>query len=142
MEPLDHSRHFILALSVVIFFLLVLGLPLIRGMNTKKNLIRHGILATTGLALQTVFVLVAMIPVLPEISTKILTLEPTYAFNTWLHIFAGSAAIVSGIVYSGLWLAAYSEIRCIRAKKFMLPTLIVWIAAIISGALIHFLQML
>lgn len=143
MEPLDPLGTIILTLSVVVLFLLVLGLPLIRGTSTKKNLKRHGILATVGLTLQIVFILVTMVPVFPEISGKILTLQPMYAFNTWLHIIAGSTAIISGIVYSGMWLAVSSSgMSCARAKKFMMPTLIVWIVAIITGAFIHFLQML
>ncbi|MCL5949866.1 MAG: hypothetical protein M1490_05255 [Candidatus Bathyarchaeota archaeon] len=140
MEPLDPLGTIIQSAAVALLFLLVLGLPLVRGINTKKNLKRHGILATVGLILQIVLILVTMVPAFPEISGKILTLQPMYAFNTWLHIIAGSAAITSGIVYSGMWLAASSSaMGCTRAKKFMMPTLIVWIAAIITGALIHFL---
>jgi len=76
MQPLNSLDTIILALSVVILFLLVLGLPLVRGINTKKNLKRHGILPTVGLTLQTVFILGAMVPALPDISGKILTLQP------------------------------------------------------------------
>ncbi len=141
MEPLDPLGSVVLALSVIIWFLLVLGLPLVRGINTKKNLKRHGVLATAALALQTVF-LVIMVPVFATHFNSILALPPLFAVNSWLHFILGSAAIASGFVYSVLWLILYnSGMRCARAKKYMLPTLIVWASAIVTGALIHLLQM-
>jgi hypothetical protein len=46
-----------LTLSVVAVFLLVLGLPLVRGgLNTKKNLQRHGVLTVIALALQAILI--------------------------------------------------------------------------------------
>lgn len=144
MEPLDPLGTIILTFSVVVLFLLVLGLPLVRGINTKnkKNLKRHGILVTFALALQTVFVLVVMVPSFANNFYATLALSPVYAVNTWLHFILGSAAIVSGFAYTGLWLAFYSSgMRCARAKKFMMPTLMIWAVSIITGALIHLLQM-
>ena len=139
MEPLDLLGTVVLSLSVVI--LLVLGLPLVRGINTKKNLMRHGMLATSALVAQTILLLI-MLPSFARNFSHILTLPPVYAFNSWLHFTLGSAAIISGFIYAGLWLTYYSSgLKCTRAKKFMLPTLIIWAAAIATGGLIHVLQM-
>ncbi len=140
--PLDLLGNVILTFSVVILFLLVLGLPLVKGINTKKNLQRHGILATFALALQMVFVLTVMIPSFAHHLGHILVLSPAYAVNSWSHFTVGSVAIISGFAYIGLWLAySSSQMRCIRAKKFMLPTLIIWATAIVTGGLIHIMQM-
>lgn len=142
MMPLDPLGTIILTLSVVVLFLLVLGLPLVRGINNKKNLIRHGVLATFALALQLVMIVVIMVPSFVNNFGGILALSPLYAVNTWLHFILGAVGIVSGFAYSALWLVySSSKLRCIRAKKYMMPTLIVWTVAIITGALIHLLQM-
>jgi hypothetical protein len=110
----------VLALSVVILFLLVVGLPLVRGINTKKNLKRHGILATFALTLQTILFLV-MLPSFVKNFVSIIALSPLYEVNTWLHFTLGSVAIVSGDAYVGLWLINYrSGLMCARGKKFML----------------------
>lgn len=82
MMPLDPLGTIILTLSVVVLFLLVLGLPLVKGINTKKNLKRHGILATFALALQIVFTLVVMLPSFTDNFEAILALSPIYAVNT------------------------------------------------------------
>ena len=142
MPPLDLPGTLIVIFSVVILFMLILGLPLVKGINTKKNLKRHGILAASALALQTGFFLVEMFPSFTFNFGAILALQPIYAVNAWLHITVGSAAFISSFIYLGLWLIySTSQMRCIRAKKFMMPTLVVWALAIVTGGLIHFLQM-
>ena len=84
-----------------------------------------------------------MVPALIEHFGEIVTMQPTFAFNIWLHVVLGSAAFISGLVYAALWLTFYSSgMRCARAKKYMMPTLIIWIIAIINGALIFLLEML
>ena len=141
MPPLDLPGTLILIFSVIILFLLVVGLPLVKGINTKKNLQRHGILAASALALQTSLFLVEMFPSFTINFGAILALPPIYAVNVWLHITVGSVAFISSFIYLGLWLAfSTSQMRCIRAKKFMLPTLIIWAIAIVTGGLIHLLQ--
>ena len=140
--PLDLLCNVILTFSVIILFLLFLGLPLVKGIKTNKNLKRHGILAALAVILQTTLFLTVMVPSFANHFKAIISLSPMYAVNAWLHFAVGSAAIISGFAYMGLWLAfSSSQMRCIRAKKFMLPTLIIWAVAIVTGGLIHLLQM-
>jgi hypothetical protein len=73
---------------------------------------------------------------------EMLNIQPLFSANIWLHIILGSFALVSSFVYVGLWLLSLSGIGCARAKKYMMPTLITWIIALLTGALIHFLQMI
>ncbi|MGD0450145.1 MAG: hypothetical protein ABSA79_03690 [Candidatus Bathyarchaeia archaeon] len=132
-----------MTLSVVAVFLLVLGLPLVKGIDTKKNLTRHGILTIVALGLQTVLIFVIMVPSFVDHFGEIVSLQPTFSINIWLHVVLGSLALISGFFYVGLWLSLYSSgLRCARAKKYMMPTLIIWIIAIINGALIFLLGML
>jgi len=49
-------------LSVVAMFLLVLGLQLVKGLNNRKNLERHGILTIVALALQTALIFAVIVP--------------------------------------------------------------------------------
>ena len=142
MEPLDPIGSIVLMLSIIAMFLLVLGLPLVKGVNSRKNLKWHGILTIIALALQTVLIIVVMVPPLIDDFDKIVSLPAMFSMNTLLHAALGSFAFVSGFVYVAQWLVFWSSgMRCARAKKYMMPTFIVWIIAVISGALIYLLGM-
>ena len=139
---LDLMGNITLSASVAILFLLVLGLPLIRGANSKQNLIRHGYLTIVALIMQTILVFVVMVPSVLRSTDSILTLQPAYAVNTWVHFGLGVVAEVLGFWFIGLWLLlSRSTMRCATAKRYMMPTLVIWIIAILTGALIHVLQM-
>ena len=138
----DLSGNLTITFSVVSVFLLVLGLPLVRGLSNKKNLKRHGALTVVALVLEAVLIFVVMVPSFIQNFSAITALPIGFAINTWLHIASGASAFISGLVYIALWLAYYnSGLRCAKAKKYMTPTLIVWIIAIVSGAAIFLLQM-
>ena len=139
MDPIGSIT---LTLSVVAVFLLVLGLPFVKGINTKKNLMRHGILTIVALAVQAILIFVVMLPSLINHFETAIRLQVAFSVNTWLHIISGLIAFFSGFAYVALWLVFYSSrLMCVKAKKYMLPTLTVWILALIGGALIYFLQM-
>jgi hypothetical protein len=140
--PLDLMGNITLTLSVVILFLLVLGLPLVRGINNKKNLTRHGYLTIVALVVQTILVFIVMLPSTFKSPEAILALTPLYSLNSWSHFVLGAVAEVSGLWFILLWLVySVSNMRCVTAKKYMMPSMIVWIIAIVTGALIHVLQM-
>ena len=141
IEPLDPLGTIVFALSLVSLLLLILALPSVRGIKGKKNLKQHGILTITALTLQTILVFTPMIPSTIDNFDDILNLQPLFMVNTWLHIVLGFFALVSSFVYVGLWLLSWSGMGCARAKKYMLPTFIIWIITISTGALTHFLQM-
>jgi hypothetical protein len=139
--PLDFTGNVTLALSVTSLFLLILGLPLVAGISNKKNLTRHGYLTIIALTLQTILVFVIMVPSLIVNMSHILDLSMLSALNTWIHIGLGVFALGSGFAYVILWLwFSRSKMRCFTVKKYMLPTFIIWIIAIVTGALIHILQ--
>lgn len=139
---LDLTGNIVLTISVTTLFLLILGLPLVHGLNNKKNLVIHGYLTIVALILQSITIFWVMIPSFLINMRAILTLPPTYASNTWVHFIIGIAAETSGAAYIALWLLfSTSKMRCAQVKKYMLPTFIAWILAIVTGALIHILQM-
>jgi membrane-associated HD superfamily phosphohydrolase len=115
MEPIGSIT---LTLSVVAVFLLVLGLPLVKRLNNRTNLKRHGILTLVALALQTVLIFVIMVPSLIQNFGKVVPLQPVFSSNTWFHAVLGLSAFISGFAYVALWLFFYSSgMRCARAKK-------------------------
>ena len=140
--PLDLTGNVTLTLSVTSLFLLILGLPLVAGVSNKKNLTRHGYLTIIALALQIILVFAIMVPSLIVNMNSILDLSILSALNTWIHMGVGVLALGSGFAYVILWLwFSRSKMRCFTAKKYMLPTFIIWIVAIVTGALIHILQL-
>ncbi len=140
---LDVSGNVSLALSVVTLFLLILGLPLVRGSKSVTNFRRHGYFTVAALVVETILVFVVMIPAFIDGFGDVLALSALPSLNTWLHVGLGVFAEVSGLVYVTVWLmSSPSKMRCMRFKKYMLPTFIVWFIAIITGALIHLLELI
>jgi hypothetical protein len=131
-----------LILQIVIFFMLILGLPLARGVGNKKNLIRHGYLTTTALIIHTILVITAMIYLQID---GLLTLANLPLFNSVFvvsHIILGTAALVLGFIIAGFWASkALGNMNCIRAKKIMIPTLIIWAISLVMGYIIHFSEL-
>jgi hypothetical protein len=83
-----------------------------------------------------------MIPSFTNNFDVVLSLSPLSALNTWLHVGLGVVAEVAGFVYVVMWLAfSPSTMQCIRFRRYMMPTFIIWIIAVISGTLIHLLQL-
>ena len=140
--PLDIVGNVTITLSVASLFLLIIGLPLVRGLTNKENLKRHGYLTIAALFLQTLLVLVVMIPSFARNINSVLALSPENAADSWIHVGLGIFSEASGFVYVSLWLVySRSRMRCAQAKRFMIPTFVAWIIAIVSGSLIHILQM-
>ena len=131
-----------LILQIIIFFMLILGLPLTRGAGNKKNLIRHGTLTITALIIHTILVITTMIYLPIE---GLLTLSGLPVFNSIFvvsHIILGAAALVLGFTIAGFWVSkALGNMNCIRAKKIMLPTLIIWAISLVMGYVIHFFEL-
>jgi hypothetical protein len=120
-----------------------LGLPLVKGINTKKNLTRHGIMTIVALTLQAILIFVIMVPSFVNHFGEIVLLQKMFSFNIWLHVILELLSFISGLTYVALWLAFYSSgMICAKTKKYMMPTLIIWIIAVVNGALIFLLQML
>ena len=140
--PLDLAGNITLALSTVSLFLLILGIPLVRDLKSPENFKRHGYLTIVALATETILVFIVMIPSFTNNFDEVLSLSPLSALDTWLHVGLGVVAEVAGFIYVVMWLAfSPSTMQCLRFRRYMMPTFIIWIIAVISGALIHLLQL-
>lgn len=141
--PLDPLGNVVLSLQIVILFLLVLGLPFVKGRDSKKNLMRHGYLTALALMLHTVLIFIIMIPSLDSNLQAIGELTILESINVWSHAVLGTAAEVSGAILVGSWmLKSPSKMTCARRKAWMMPIFVIWTVSLVNGALIHILGLI
>jgi hypothetical protein len=141
--PLDPIGNVSLVLQVVILFLLILGLPFVKGIGAKKNLMLHGYLTVLALVLHTILIFIVMIPTFNNGLGELSGLAFFNALTVWSHVIFGTTAEILGIIVVGFWVSKpLSNMACVRTKKIMLPLFMIWTLAIINGALIHILGML
>jgi len=139
LDPGDVS----LVLQVVILFLLILGLPFVKGFGGKKNLLVHGYLTVVALALHTVLIFVVMIPAFSNGLGELGELAFLNSLNVWSHVLLGSVAEILGFVVVGFWISkSPSKMACGRMKRLMLPLFILWTISLVNGAVIHILEIL
>ncbi len=143
LMALDPVGNVSLSIQIAILFLLVLGIPLARGPTSRKNLIRHGYSTIVAVALHTVLIFAVMIPVLVSGSSEFGSLSLLSSITVWSHAVFGTTAEVSGIVLVVAWVRrGTSKMTCASWKKWMMPTLIIWVLAVVNGALVHILGLL
>ena len=136
--PLDPVGNTVLSLQIVILFLLILGLPFVKGRDSKKNVTRHGYLTALALALHTVLIFVVMIPSFNTSFGTISNLSVLQSIDVWSHAILGTVAETSGIILVGLWMfKSPSKMTCARRKRWMTPIFAIWAISLINGALIH-----
>lgn len=141
--PLDPVGNVSLSLQIVILFLLVLGIPFVRGQNSRKNLLRHGYSTFLALILHTILILIVMIPTLIGGVSEFAGLSPFYSITVWSHAVLGTTAEILGIILVVSWLRqSPSRMMCASWKKWMMPTFIIWTISVVNGALLHILGML
>jgi hypothetical protein len=141
--PLDPIGNISLVLQVVILFVLLLGLPFVKGTGNSKNFIRHGYLTVLALVLHAILIFIVMIPAFAEGIVEISNLPLLSTINVLSHAILGTIAEVLGFVIVGLWVSKpLKNMACLKAKRIMLPLFIIWTISLINGAIIHILGML
>lgn len=141
--PLDPVGNMVLSLQIVILFLLILGLPFVKGKDSKKNVTRHGYLTALALILHTVLILVVMIPSFTTNFQAIGELSILESVDVWSHAVLGTAAEISGVVLVVGWMfKSPSKMTCAKRKAWMMPVFAIWTASLVNGALIHILGMI
>jgi hypothetical protein len=141
--PFDPLGNVVLSLQIVILFLLILGLPFVKGKDSKKNLTRHGYLTALALALHTVLTFIVMIPSVNTNFGAIGNLSIFESISVWSHVILGTLAEVSGIMLVGFWMfKSPSTMTCARRKRWMMPVFVIWAISLVNGALIHILGLI
>jgi uncharacterized membrane protein YozB (DUF420 family) len=140
---LDPVGNVALALQVAILFLLILGLPFVKGWSSKKNLKRHGYSTALAVVLHTILIFIVMVPSFMNGLGEIGGLSFLDAFNVSSHAVLGIIAEVLGVFLVVVWLRkGPSVMACERWRKWMMPTFIIWVVSVVGGALIHVLGMI
>ncbi len=138
--PLDPLGNVTLSLQIVILFLLIIGLPLIRGRNDPKNIKRHGYLTALALLLHTILIFLVMIPSFDTNLQVLNTLSISGSILVWSHVILGALAEIAGIILVAPWLyRSPSKMTCAKYKKWMTPVFTIWAISLINGAAIHIL---
>jgi len=140
---LDLVGNISLSLQIAILFLLILGLPLAKGPSGEKNFIRHGYSTLAALILHTTLIFLEMIPTFIGGFNEFGSLTLFTSITVWSHVVLGTAAEVLGIVIVATWtLKGPSKMACVSWRKWMMPTFIIWVIAIVNGALVHIFGLL
>lgn len=140
---LDPVGNVSFVIQIVILFLLVLGVPLAKGQINQKNLIRHGYLTVAAVVLHTISIFIVMIPSLVGGAEDFGELSIWASITVWSHAVLGTLAWVLGIIIIAAWLRKTpSKMMCVKVKKWMLPTFIIWLIAIFNGAIVHIFSLL
>ena len=137
---IDVDTVFII-IQIVIVFMLILGLPLAKGEQNRKNLIRHGYLTIFAIVLHTVMVIIVMVFLAMDSFISITNLSMPSLLVVVSHIVFGAVALGLGYAVICFWLSKpVGNMNCYRAKKLMFPTLITWIVSLVLGIIIHFFE--
>ena len=135
-DPGDAS----LVLQIVVFFLLILGLPFAKGIGSKKNFMIHGYLTIFALILHIIGTLIVMVPSFGSGFAGLSGLSFLSALIFWPHLILGTIAPILGFTIIGFWVSKpLSNMACLKMRKAMMPLLIIWAISLVFGALVHIL---
>lgn len=124
-----------LLLQIVIFVVLSVSMfTLKRG----RHFTRHGILMASAVVLNFISFLVVMGPSILGLQSFIVA-RPSHILSiaTVIHASTGTIAEVIGVYLVVSWRLASSIQRCVRRKRWMRVTIVVWLIALGSGFLIY-----
>jgi len=125
-----------LLLQLAIFVLLMLAV----FFKSKQNYLKHG--ATMGIAvtLHTVLIFSIMVPSFTSLMSSFRKLLWTSALVILLHAGLGSLVEILGLYLVLAWaLNRWNAKVCIGNKRFMNPTIILWLIEIALGAYVYVL---
>jgi hypothetical protein len=126
-----------LVLNILSLFLVFIGV--FGRIGSRKGLLRHGYLAIAGLALKIGTVFAAMLPPLllefPMELSEFSVFQMTFLV---VKVTLGIVGTIMGLICIFPWLLKnHEEKSCRTVRRWMLPTLIVWIVAVVLGAIVH-----
>lgn len=122
-----------LLFQIAIFIFLALGL----SAKFKRRYIAHGAVMSIALILNTVSILIIMVPSFlsnPGLFENLSSPLPL----TVIHITLGSLAEVLGIILVAAWALSIHNIEgCIKRKRIMLITIFLWLVNLILGVFMY-----
>lgn len=125
-------------IQVVALVLLTVGVYPYRIRTKNRNLITHGFLSITALALNLATVFFVMIPTLSSNIAQLNSFSILQKTIVWLHVSLGAAAIILGLTIIISWIAhPLAELSCSKTWRLMIPTFVIWAIALAIGIIIQ-----
>jgi uncharacterized membrane protein YozB (DUF420 family) len=123
-----------LLLQAVIFVLLIVSLVL----KLKHNYMKHGTTMGIAVALNTVSVLVVMVPSLLSKKGIFENLSTRFALMTVSHAILGSLVEILGIFLLIAWIFNRHDMKfCFKNKRIMRAAIFFWLVELILGVYIY-----
>ena len=127
--PLLYDLNFILQIAIV--FLISVSYLLKR----KKKYVKHGAIMTSAVIVHTALILFVMGPSFIIHFGSLVSLPINLGIIvTWIHAFLGIISMILGVFIVTKWnFRNPTRLTCIQRKKWMKPTMITWVIALILG---------
>ena len=117
--------------QIIAFILILIGL----GYKTKGKFRNHGLMMGAAVILHLISFLIAMGPSFLN-GFQFFTTDTslTGVQTMWVHAVTGAVALALGILLVIAWIVRVSDIKtCIRKKRFMDVTILLWSISLIFG---------
>jgi hypothetical protein len=125
-------------IQIIALILLTIGVYPYRIRTKNRNLIMHGFLSITALALNLFTVFYAMLPIFNSM-LRTLSGFSLSVVAIMIHAGLGLVAIVLGFVIIVSWVThPLGELGCSKTWKLMIPTFAIWTATLVIGLITHF----
>ena len=125
-----------LVLEIIILMVLFAAFALKR----KGKFLKHGGMMLVGVVLNILSFVIVMGPALFSFGQNGLFDHPgRLYFVTLVHAGLGGIALVLGVFLVASWHLQASAQNCVRRKKIMLLTFVLWVLALILGILLYML---
>jgi uncharacterized membrane protein YozB (DUF420 family) len=125
-----------LNLLIQITILVILAVSLI--LKFKKKYMEHGATMGIAVALNTVSVLLVMVPSLLSKQGLFEDLTTGFALATISHAILGSLAEILGIYLLATWIFHRHDVKtCFKNKRIMRATTFLWLVELIIGVYIY-----
>jgi hypothetical protein len=103
----------------------------------------HGFLSILALALNLVTVFTVMLPAISNRLAIFSGLSIVQSAVVWLHVGFGIVAITLGFVIIISWIThPLGELGCSKTWRLMIPTFLIWTAALIIGLMIQLFNLI
>jgi hypothetical protein len=125
-----------LIINIIALFLLIVGV--VRRKGSKKVLLRHGYLSILGFALKMITVSFIMIPTLVMTPIEMSKFSPLDYWIIIAKVTFGILGTVMGFICIVPWFfKPLNQMACIKVKRWMLPTFLVWTLSVVLGAVVR-----
>jgi uncharacterized membrane protein YozB (DUF420 family) len=124
--------------SLIIQIIVLILLATAYVLKNQKKYRQHGITTTTAVILHLALIFAVMLPsLIGNFSSPGLVYTDLSVILTAIHAFLGAIDTVLGVWLVGTWHLNPDVGGCLQRKRFMLPTLTIWVVTILLGLVLY-----